>query len=185
MKKIGLILVILLMITFGVWATTDASSTLKISTSVEDKFGLVIHTEDDPVDYSDFMGLGSNAVGTTDDPVSFDDTDINNESERVLTVSAMTNKTSGYEIGVIANPLSAQGVSTKIGYTVRILGTPDTVVSVSDSDSNKTFNLKEFNAPGGLFIISQKFGITIDQEGWENAGAGDYSTTWTVNLTTT
>lgn len=182
MKRIAIILVILAL-GFVIFAATDATTDLNIATSVADKFGLVIHTGVDPESLSDFNGLA--AAGTENDPISFDDSDIYGESERVLTVSAITNKTSGYKVAVIANPLSAQNSSTNIGYTVRIVGDPDTTLNVLKGDSNKEFNLMTFNASGGLYIISQDFGITIDATDYEGATAGDYTAEWTVSLTTT
>ncbi|MCK9472011.1 MAG: hypothetical protein M0Q88_09710 [Bacilli bacterium] len=176
MKKLSLLLAILLIVSFGVSAA-DANTTLNIATEVADQFGLVIHTGNAPTSLSDFNGLTS--AGTAVDPIAFDDTDITNESTRTLTVSAMTNKTSAYKVSVTAEPLSATGQTTPIGYTVSPASSSAIVV-----DEEKTFDLMTFNATGGLFFSSKDFGITLSASDWENAGAGEYSTQWTVSLVT-
>ena len=177
MKKLSLLLAILLIVSFGVSASTDATTDFNIATTVADQFGLIIHTSDVPETLSDFNSL--TAAGTTIDPIAFDDSDITNESTKTLTVSAMTNKTSGYKVSVTAEPLSATDQTTPIGYTISSDNANDIVIN-----EEKTFDLMTFNATGGLFFSSKDFGITLSASDWENAGAGVYSTQWTVSLVT-
>ncbi len=176
MKKALAILLVLLVagVAFG---ANDASTNLYLQTAVGDQFGVVITTPSaDPTNKLEFAEL--TPVGTSGSPIVFTDTALS----KSLEVHLMTNKNSAYTVTVLANPMIASGVTTKIGYTVTPLG--GSTFSVLSSSSDVPITLNSIVATAGLRFSSKEFTIAMSKADWDLAESGTYSTTWTVNLAT-
>ncbi len=174
MKKVLIILTAIL-ITGVLFAVDIVDSTdFYMSTTIEEKGAVKIGDKGKTSNsVSTFNSIDS--VGTSDDPILFDD----DRLEAEFTVYTMINKQGSYSVGVKASPLSATGVSTKINYTVAY-GTSSTETVNSD---NKTFTILSGTNSGGLIFPKQDFKITLDNTTYTNASAGEYSTSWTIELT--
>jgi len=182
LKRIIIILTFLLLSSLIFAATLDQTE-LYVSTSVPQTFSVKIVGGNVTVPTTKSVFDGLDAVGTSSSPITFSTEDVNTSVRKQLKVLAYCNLGPTQIIKVTANPMTASGVNTKIGYEVRLIESPTTTETVSKSVTSKTFNLTTFSV-NGFTIASKTFDIQLSKTDWEAAAAGAYSTTWTIDLTT-
>jgi len=181
MKKLSLLLAILLIVSFSVSADPDATTDLHIGTVVATDFGVVIHEKSGAIGLEDWP---LTAVGTVENPLwlRYDNDGASQDDYRDLRVTIRTNTGNGYKVTATAAPLSASGISTKIGYSVKVGSDPE--VSVLKTDNTKSIDLipQTAKSGNGLQFITNDFKVTLNGSDFDVAEAATYATVWTVDL---
>jgi len=105
-------------------------------------------------------------------------------------VNLRTNNYTAYYINLLGVPLSSDGTTTKIGYTITpIAGDNYTIgdsLVVDASHVNDSVNhFVTFPRRHGMRMVPAKFSVELNATDWENSTEGDYEATVTFSLTTT
>lgn len=179
MKKTIAILLVLVLAGVGLFAVplTDNQTELELKTAVGGQYAVKISsdeitTTDLASKISTFKTLSEVTSATFDDSTALDVD---------LYVSYLSNQKIQAKVSVSAAPMASSDTSTKIGYIVSGSFT-DSPVTV---DATKTITFyDEGSVVNGMRVFSKAIKIAMIQDDWTAATAADnYTTTWTVNLT--
>lgn len=181
LKKTSLLLIILFLASF-LSAISLNQSELHVITVVDQLYsvkiiagGVAVPTTRESFDQISAVGTGpSNAI-------TFSSEDVNLENRKLLQAIAYCNIGPSRTVEVTAAPMSASGSSTKIGYQVRVLDSPNRIINVLYDDTSVTFDIMSFNI-SDFTIANKSFDIQLNKEDYEAASAGDYKTEWTIDL---
>lgn len=182
MKKISLILVIILMVTFGVYADDPPAlgdtASLHLSTIVEGFADVLVgdYTETLPESLSDFRSLS--AVGTATDPLVFS-TGSGGNMEQHFAIYVAANEPGDYEVKTTAKPLKNSG-GYIMPYTVQV-GTGNKLAVNSENGTELTL-INEFTVSGLTLKRSLDVNLEILSSVFDSAEAGAYSSVWTIEL---
>lgn len=182
MKKIGLILITFLLITFGLSADAVDSTSLHMVTSVAEMSQVVVgnHGASLPTTKSSFESAGP--IATEEDPFVFGWNEGDFYSEHYFAAFVMTNVPGNYSVGATAEPLTTgQQNGYALPYSVDIGGT---VTKITDSSASLTLinNFSVLASDGLSFDKSGTVTLTVNLSDYEAAGSGNYSSTWTIEL---
>jgi hypothetical protein len=105
-------------------------------------------------------------------------------------VNLRTNSYINYYINLLGVPLSSDGTTAKIGYTVTpIAGDNYTIgdrLVVDASHTNDSIDhFVTFPIRHGMRVVPAKFSVELNGADWENASEGEYVATVFFDLTTT
>ncbi len=181
MKKISLVLVIFLMITFGLSAD-NPSAELHMSTNVSPMSEIVIADyESDGVDsLLAFRGLAPS--GTEDNPFTFGPDGNGFDGSSTFAVYMMTNVPGTYSVTTTANPLKTTSGSYSMPYSVTVgSGNPQ---QIGSEGVQLTFlsGIVVGSGDGLSFEQSAEVTLTVTEADYLAAGAGSYTSVWTVEL---
>lgn len=181
MKKISLILVVLLLVSFGLSADPADSTSLHMGTSVVGQTSVVVGDYDVSVP-EDLQGFKSiDPVATSDNPFQFGYDDNSFDGKRSFKIFTMTNVAGSYLVTTTAMPLSNGGANPYyLPYSVQI-GT-DNPVTV-DSVTGESLTLMSFSASGGMnYNGSAEIKLNIEETDYQEAAQGSYTSVWTIEL---
>jgi len=175
MKKLSLLLAILLIVSFGVSAATD-STEFNIATSINDVVGVKVGAQGGQINtYSGFSSYAAipsvTIVGGNGGTLSYD-----------LEVYAMSNVAGKFTVSTTATPLRIGEEGYILPYTVTVDGSAGELVN-SSAGKAITF-INNFDQTNGLTFASKKFSVGVTEDALFAAESGDYSSTWTIEITT-
>jgi hypothetical protein len=185
MKRIAIILLLLTLIASLSFSASLADAELNLGVNIDAVFGLIVHDNKNnnvtyPTTHTQWSYL--NSVGTNDDPIwlAYDNEGEEQDHNRKLAVSAMTNVSNSYVVTATVAPLAVSGSSSKMGYTVTV---NQTTTTVAKSDNTKSINLMTISNATDLTFQTQEFTVALIEDDLTKAGSGLYRTTWTIEIT--
>jgi hypothetical protein len=125
-----------------------------------------------------------NALGTDTLSLDLGDDDGTAAPEGTFFVNLRTNKAAAITVGFSGDKLSA-GLATDVDYTITTAGGTGytSAGTFNTKTSTEATNVLEFtSASSGARVVPAGVAITVDQDTWELAMEGDYTTTVTVSI---
>ncbi|MFA5447909.1 MAG: hypothetical protein WC233_06495 [Sphaerochaeta sp.] len=168
------------LVAFGATPTAD----FNVGTWVAEDSGIIVHdVQQQPVNSaSSWSSL--RAVGTSTDPVwlVLDNEGGEHGASRNLSVSVKTNQAGTYTLRATAGAMTSTENSAKVGFSVKV---GQVTTNVLKSDTAKLINFTTVSVTSGMTYKTQNFSVTINETDYASAIAGQYTSTWTIELATT
>jgi hypothetical protein len=183
MKRISLILIILILIVFGVSAAVADTAPLHLSTSVDPITQVIVggHNVALPDSLSSFTGIDE--IGTSGNPFVFKYDGESWEGEHYFSAFVMTNDPGSYSVTTTAEPLKTSGQNVyAMPYYVTIGTGSATKVEGSSVALTLINSFTVTEAAGMAFAKSETITLSVEADDYQAAGAGNYSSIWTINL---
>ena len=183
MKRIYLILIVLILAVFGVSAAVADTASLYMSTSVDPIAQVLVGDSNKilPTEKSSFEAVGP--IATEDDPFIFGYGEQSFNGTNYFAAFVMANDPGTYSVSTTAQPLKTSGATPYVlPYYVKIGSEAATKVEGSGLALTLISNFSVTEAGGLMFAKSDTVTIEVKEDDYEKAGAGDYSSTWTINL---
>lgn len=178
MKKFIILPILILLITFQIFAAPLTNTDLELGVNIGSSFGLIVHdskantpTTIYPTDITQWNNLSP--LGTSDSPAWL-------TNSKTFAVSAMTNVSDSYTVKATIKPLATQNNSSKMGYSVKV-GAATT--SINKTETQKTITLMNITNITDLTFKTQEFKVELSETDLTSASSGTYSTVWTIEIT--
>ncbi len=184
MKKFGLILIIFLIITFGLSAAVADSSELHMSTSVAGVSHVVVseYNSSTPSTWDAFTTVQQNPTGTSDNPFLLGVQGESYNETADFSIYVATNVPGSYSVTTTAEALTTGPGGYVLPYSVQIGGANPVVVNDTDGEGLTLMSFTVNESDGLKIEQSSKVILTVAQSDYFNAGSGEYSSTWTIEL---
>lgn len=184
MKRIYLILIVLILAVFGVSAAVADTASLYMSTSVDPIAQVLVGDSNKilPTEKSSFEAVGP--IATEENPFTFGwAAGQAFNGTNYFAAFVMANDPGTYSVSTTAQPLKTPGATPYVlPYYVKIGSEAATKVEGSGLALTLISNFSVTAAEGLKFAKSDAVTIEVKENDYEKAGAGDYSSTWTINL---